>query len=858
MIRPKSSPLHWLLIGWCLLVILSGCATQAAKPTPTDEMADNTILRSITGIDDYTDVKGYHLRIQSTGKLLFTAVKQVEPPAVTFYFPNTESHLANPLPTQFTAPMKAIILKPLGENQQTLRMDLILTEDVPYEVNQAGSHLEVTLPNKMRDGKTGLFTKPPLEEGLSDQTVSDQGAKLTAVEVLPQKGLTHVRIGTSQMITDVQNTALNDPARIVVDLYGIADRHLKEQLKQVNLPGVRQVRYFGDGQRLRVVIDTEPQYLEHYTVTARSDGVLIAIKNRPASIAAPVTIRSVDYEVAEDGEALLAIQGDRLIQYRLDRIEPEKLRLRLLNSVFVDQLAPVPVAQFRQGAIAGLSTKQVSSAEAQIDITLKKAVPYLVDQEKGQLYLQFDAALFDAAPVVRAEEAPAPMVATVSNTQTKTSKYNGEKIALNLHDADIRNLFKIIADVSGENFAVDKDVTGRVTLTLDKPVPWDQLLDLVLKMNRLEKRVEEGIIRIATQESLTLEDQSRAERRKVQRALEDQADMVTEYITANYADAEKNIKPHLEVILSKNIDGTPRGTLSVDSRNNVLIITDVPTAIARAKEIVKELDRVTPQVLIEARVVEASSDISQALGISWKMGAGIANDHPSAGIGPQRGFGNIGGTYGYNTAINFPVANAPTIGFNFSRILGSPFLLDMQLSALEEQGTARIISSPRILTLDNQEAIIQQGAEYPYSETAENGGTTTKFKEIDLELKVRPHITPDQRVMMEVSIEKKDIAGFELIGGNRTPILNTKYAKTEFLMNDGDTIVIGGINKTTETVNQSGFPLLSRIPILGWLFKTKTNENNKEEMLIFITPKISRLGQKSVTSSPMGQTVTTF
>ncbi len=651
MIRHKCSSLIWLFMG-CLLAVLTGCTVQTAKPTPADEMVEETILRAITAIDDYTDVKGQHLRIESTGRLLFTVIKQGDPPAVTFYFHNTEARLEYPLPIQFDAPIKSIELKPLAEYAKTLRMDLILTEDVPYEVGRVNNHLQVTLPNRKERGKTTYLAARIPEVDMPDQLDSEPATRLT-----------------------------------------------KDQ--------------------------------------------------------------------------------------------------------------PAPVARE-----TGRPRKQTSVVAAQSD--------------------------------------------------AHASKYSGEPITLNVHDADIRNVFKILADVSGQNFAIDKDVTGRVTLTLDKPVPWDQVLDLVLKMNRLEKRVEDGIIRIATHEALILEDQARAERQKVHRAFEDQADLVTEYITANYADVEKNIKPHLEAILTKNEDGSSRGTLSVDTRNNILIITDVPKAIERAKEIVRELDRVTPQVLIEARVVEATTDLSQALGISWSMAGGIPNDNPNTGIGPQRGFGTIGGTYGWDTAINFPVANAPTIGFNFSRILGSPFLLDMQLSALEEQGSARIISSPRILTLDNQEAFIQQGEEYPYRDTKEStDGTTgvvvTKFKDIDLKLKVRPHITPDQRISMKVFIEKKDIAGFvQTEAGTLIPRINNKKAETEFLMNDGETIVIGGINRTTERISQSGLPLLSRIPILGWLFKTKTTENNKEELLIFITPNISRLGQKAVTGKPAGQTITDF
>jgi len=864
MIHHNRSFLIWLLGGLYMLVVLTGCAPQSLKPALVNEMSEDVGFGAITAIDGVTDMKGRHLRIESTKKLLFTAIKQADPPMVSFYFHNTRVRLENPLPTQFPAPLKAIVLRPPGKHSQSLKMDLVLTEDVPYTVDQVNGHLQVTLPNPRGGEKRSVWTTLKKTEGVQGRGNSTASSRLTAVEAFYGNGLTQIRIGISQAVADVQEIALSDPPRIVVNLYGIADQHIKEQVEPVHLPGVRQVRYLGDGRKLRVVIDTEPQFLNNYSVSRRSDSVVIVINARPVPTARPVSIQSINYAVAQDREALLTVRADRPFQYLLDRVEPTWLRLRLQNSIFTHRVASLPT-DFGPGPIAGLMPKQVSATEAQIDIILKKAAPYLVDQKDSRLFLQFNPALFETAPVARETEHPA-LQTTIAATENEipAPKYSGEPIALNLHDADIRNLFKIIADVSGINFAIDKDVTGRVTLALDTPVPWDRVLDLVLKMNRLEKRVEDGIIRITTQETLLKEDQARAERQKVRRALESQTDLITEYITANYADVEKNIKPHLEAILTKNVDGSPRGTLSVDTRNNVLIITDVPKAILRAKEIVKELDRVTPQVLIEARVVEANMDLSQSLGIRWRMAGGIPNDSPGAGIGPQRGFGNIGGTYGWDTAVNFPVANAPSIGFNFSRILGSPFLLDMQLSALEEQGSARIISSPRILTLDNQEALIQQGEEYPYRDTKEStdgtsGVVVTKFKDIDLKLKVRPHITPDQRISMKVFIEKKDIAGFvQTEAGTLIPRINNKKAETEFLMNDGETIVIGGINRTTERISKSGVPLISRIPILGWFFKTKANENNREELLIFITPKISRLGQKSVAHKPAAQTMAAF
>ncbi len=233
---------------------------------------------------------------------------------------------------------------------------------------------------------------------------------------------------------------------------------------------------------------------------------------------------------------------------------------------------------------------------------------------------------------------------------------------------------------------------------------------------------------------------------------------------------------------------------SVDSRNNLLILTDVPTVIARAKAMVNEIDNATPQVLIEARIVEADNSFSREIGLSWNAAWGIQGNDPRAGIGPQRGFDRFGGTYGYDTAVNFPfsIGSPMELGFNFARVAGTPFGLDARLRLLEINGNGRVVSAPKILTLDSQEAVITQGQEYPYFEESESGGRTVKFKKVELKLVVTPHITPDGRVSIHIKIEKKDV--FNFVEG--VPILNTKEAETEFLMNDRDTLVIGGIHKT--------------------------------------------------------------
>ena len=335
-----------------------------------------------------------------------------------------------------------------------------------------------------------------------------------------------------------------------------------------------------------------------------------------------------------------------------------------------------------------------------------------------------------------------------------------------------------------------------------------------------------------------------------QKALEE---LVVEYIPINYSNAKSEILPHLDKIKTKD-----RGNISVDERTNLIIITDVAEVIRQAKEIVKKLDRVTPQVMIEARIVEASTNFSREIGISWGSGIGVqpsslipgtygtlTSIDNAVGVGTERGFNQLGGTYGVNTGINFPTAPGLTdiasIGFNFVKLGGTPLLLNAKLQAMEAQGEGKIISSPKIATLDNKKATISQGLEYPYFKLDPSGNTTLEFKKIDLLLSVTPHVTSDNRIAMIIEIKKDDLG--QIITGVQS--FTTKYAKTELLINDGETLVIGGIIKTTKSSDTAGIPLLSKIPILGWLFKNDGKTDTNEELLIFITPKIVQLEQRS-------------
>ncbi len=431
----------------------------------------------------------------------------------------------------------------------------------------------------------------------------------------------------------------------------------------------------------------------------------------------------------------------------------------------------------------------------------------------------------EAAMAAAAAEERDAEVAEIFGSK-KEKEYTGEPIALDFYKTDIRNVIRIIRDVSGENFAIDKDVSGSVTLSFVNPVPWDLVLDLVLDMNDLGMIKRKGILRIATKDTIRRQKEAvRAELAAEQELKKTEAQLsplFTEYFSISYSDARADILPHLESLLSE------RGHAKVDARTNQIIMTDVVENIDKAKEIIEKIDKVTPQVMIKARVVETTTDFSREFGTEW----GIDNE-------PGVWSSDVGADYNYNVAMNNPAGSATnTIGVNFARIVGTPFSLDARLSLMETKGEVKIISSPRVVTLDNKEATISQGQEIPYT-TVDDGEADTEFKDALLQLKVIPHVTPDDRISMKINIEETELGEAKFSG--QEPPLNTKQAETELLVNDGDTIVIGGIIQQTEREGVGGVPYLSKIPLLGHLFKRSSRSSEKTELLIFITPSVVRL-----------------
>jgi type IV pilus assembly protein PilQ len=489
-----------------------------------------------------------------------------------------------------------------------------------------------------------------------------------------------------------------------------------------------------------------------------------------------------------------------------------------------------------------------------IVIELRESVPYYIEQTKDLLLVHFDASSIPPRPAEQADlpswkKAIAQTAVEAKKIEEKkvedkvlrpkvARKYTGEKIALDFYDTDIKNVFCILREVSGKNFAIDKDVTGKVTLTLAKPVPWDQVLDLVLKMNQLGKIYEGKIIRIATLATLEAEEEQLKEKLLAKQKAVRQEDHITAFLPVNYGSAATMNETHIKPILSSGKEQAGKST--VEERLNMIVITDVPLVIKQAREIIQKLDKVTPQVMIEARIVEASDKFSREIGVDWNVGTDATG---SAQINSD----TLGGDYGYNAAVNFPFSTLSstdaTMGFSFSRLIGSPFVLDAAISASETQGDLKVISSPKILTLDNVEATIMQGLQYPIITPGTDGGpATTKLEDLFLELTVTPHVTSDNRISMVINIKKRDLG--TLI--NTKQSFTKKEATTKLLVDDSNTIVIGGIIQTTTDMTEAGVPWLSKIPVLGWLFKTEYKKDHKDELLIFITPKIVRLEQQDL------------
>ena len=799
----------------CCLLFFWGCVSGQQQENTTGKLTGTAVKRTLVSMAYMPDQPG--VRLVGSEKLVYTAIRQEVPRGVVLYLPATGIDGAVTDMVSQSGAITFVSARPVKQNSTTVKVEILVERQFQYQVVEAEKEIQI------------LFS---LESREQPEVSSDTAPAAVAGE---DQGFV--------MGKDPQgNTVLFTQEELPLDLSGVttvADNQVNHENTRKTIP-----------------------------------------PDSTSSSGGGTALTDIRFTSTETGTSTLTLETGMPIPYDVERTRENQLKLFLFNTkIPVNHQRPLITTYFNSAVERVLPVQaRDDETNSYILIQLRYKTPYRVSRDANRLILVFDPAPvtvpeFNQARVVlnandvtlnggealsedtdrrnqagnpgengredSAVQAPSfPMSFSESAEAGKSSesapamddtapKYTGEKISLDFYETDIKNVFRILRTISGENFAIDKDVTGNVTLAFDQPVPWDQVLDLVLKMNNLGKVREGNIIRIATQAALKREFEGEQKALAAKQQAEEQKKklepLVTEYVPINYASAETDIKPHLEKFLTSE-----RGQLSVDERTNTIIITDVQQKVDQAKDLILRLDKVTPQIMIEARVVEVSKDFSREIGIEW----GVSSEDVYRS--------DLGGTYGFDVAMNYPAASDSSISYTFSRVAGTPFALNAKLTAAEAKGNGKIISSPRILTLDNKKATITQGLEYPY-QVVEDDEVSTEFIDIDLTLEVTPHVTQDKRVNMEFMIKKSDITGYADTG---EPVVSKSEATTELLVDDGSTIVIGGIVTQTTTDDTKGFPFLSNIPILGHLFRSDSKADSKNELLIFLTPTIVQLEQK--------------
>jgi type IV pilus assembly protein PilQ len=423
-------------------------------------------------------------------------------------------------------------------------------------------------------------------------------------------------------------------------------------------------------------------------------------------------------------------------------------------------------------------------------------------------------------------------------------EYSGQRLTLNFQDIQVRAVLQLLAETSGLNVVVSDTVTGNVTLRLDS-VPWDQAMDIILTTRGLAMRQVGNVILVAPATEIAARERQELEARK---DIQQLAPLRSEFLQVNYAKASD-----LSSLL-RGADGgsllSDRGSVSIDDRTNTLLIYDTAERIADVRRLVAALDIPVRQVLIEARIVVANDDFSRDLGV--RMGVSYARDRGQDGLISISGSGtsadsivrsglvtspNVLDRYNVNLPIGTP---AGRIGL---AILGQDTLVDLELAVAQAEGRGEIVSSPRVITANQKEALIEQGVEIPFQEASASGATATQFKKAVLSLTVTPQITPDDRVILDLEVTQDTVGQFvPSATGGLVPSIDTRKVITQVLINDGETVVLGGIFETERRDSEDKVPFLGDIPVLGHLFKRTGNVSNKRELLIFVTPKILREG----------------
>jgi type IV pilus assembly protein PilQ len=620
--------------------------------------------------------------------------------------------------------------------------------------------------------------------------------------------------------------AIDEPARVALDFPGVS-LNLPRKTENIGVGMARSVTAVEAGGRSRVVLSLVK--LVPYSIKVSGNQVVLTLDSTgsttsqaAAKSAAGIkgSIESIDFRRGETGEGRIMVtlsdpaivvntfeQGDDIIVEFIGVQLPENLSRRL---DVVDFATPVKVVDTKQ---EGGNVRMLIEAGGVFD--------HLAYQSEDLFTLDVKALTAD------------------EQERAKKDKftYTGERLSLNFQNIEVRAVLQLIADFTGLNMVASDTVSGSLTLRL-KNVPWDQALDIILKTKGLAMRQRGNVILIAPTEEIAAREKLELE---AQKQIEELAPLRSEFIQVNYAKAAV-----LATLLKaeENSLMTDRGRVSVDERTNTLLVRDTGEAINSIRELVATLDIPVRQVLIESRIVIADDSFNRDLGVRFGVSYAWNNGNRQAGIGGALpGDTNFGGTIGpgdslstggaQDLLVDLPIGN-PASAIKFAVVSIPDFILQLELQALQLEGRGEVISNPRVVTANQKEASIEQGTEIPFQEASSSGATSTSFKKAVLSLKVTPQITPDDRVIMDLAVNQ-DTVGQEFSG---IPSVDTRSVSTQVLVDNGDTVVLGGIYEQTKREDIEKVPFFGDLPYFSWLFKTTSVRDDKRELIIFVTPRI--------------------
>ncbi|MGH8280084.1 MAG: type IV pilus secretin PilQ [Gammaproteobacteria bacterium] len=700
-----------------------------------------------------------------------------------------------------------------------------------------------------------LIATPALAQQGSNQLAAMTATKLPGDRV-------QLQLQLSAPAEKPLSFTVGQPASIALDL-GNTRLALADRQTSINVGDVVSAVAAEAGTRTRVVINLVT--LVPYHVSAHGNTVYVLLGGNPndfavatidpASLTPQTTALAVNTP-ASSASTAAASAGQTITDVTFRR------GANGMGRVIVDLSTPSIVGNVHvlgTNVVVDFANTQLPTKLARrMDVTDFATPVQYIDAENtpsgARLVIhpsgQYEKLAFQSDDLFAMEFTP---VSAQSVQATQQKQFTGQKISLNFQNIDIRAVLQILADASGKNIVVSDSVHGNITLRL-QDVPWDEALDIIMKTKGLASRTFGNTLIIGTAQDIAAQEQAEF---AAQQSLEQSAPLESAFIQVNYAKASEmaaliNGQGAKASLLSS------RGSLSVDPRTNTLLVQDTAANIEKIRQLVSHLDIPVKQVLIQSRIVIAQNDFSRQLGVRFGVngirqtsGGLMSMNGDLTGANAQQNAFNAGagGTPvtgspllsipALNDQLNVNVPTANPFGQLAFGVLRSNFLVDLELSAMAAAGKGEVVSSPRVITANAKEASIVQGIEIPYTQSASSGATTVSFKNAVLSLDVTPQITPDNRIIMDLEVHDDTVGQFvPTANGGSVPSINTRNVKTQVLVNDGDTVVLGGIYETTNTTTVNKVPILGDIPLLGWLFRNTQLTNNKDELLIFVTPKI--------------------